>query len=105
MKNLVKYIFTLIILISLVHLTKDIIEFSKQIIVLSDSQMKAGIKEERMMHPTVKISSVVSSASDTGTNASIVLSSATGFSVKYNLEENYSTIITNDHFCLSLIHI
>ena len=100
MKKLVQYIFALIILISLVHLTKDIVEFSKEIIVLRDSQLKAKIKEERMMHPTVKITSLVSSgSSEAGASASIILSSATGFSVKYNVEENYSVIVTNDHFC------
>ena len=100
MKKLVQYIFALIILISLVHLTKDVVEFSKEIIILRDSQLKAKIKEERMMHPTVKITSLVSSgSSEAGASASIILSSATGFSVKYNVEENYSVIVTNDHFC------
>lgn len=98
MKKLIQYIFTLILIISLVHFTKDVIEFSKEIIILKDSQLEAKIRQERMMHPTVKITSLA----PFGPNASdgvITLSSATGFSIKYNVKNNYSVIVTNDHFC------
>ncbi len=100
MKKLIQYIFALIIAISLVHLTKDIIDFTKEIIMLKDQQTKAGIKEERMLRPTVKITSIIITDSPkTGTSGHVALSAATGVSVKYDVENNESLIITNDHFC------
>ena len=100
MKKLLKYILALIITISLVHITVDIIDFVKEITILKDHQFKAKIKEERMMHPTVKITSIVMTDSpDTGLGGYITLSAATGFSIKYDIQNNESLIITNDHFC------
>ena len=100
MKKLFQYTLALIFIIALVHLTKDIIDFTKEIIILKDSHVKAKIKEERMMHPTVIITSIVMTVSpDTGTIGYITLSAATGFSVKYDIKNNESLIITNDHFC------
>lgn len=100
MKKLIKYIFTLIILVSLVNITKDIIDFSKEVIILSDSQLKAKIKEEKMMHPTVKITGVMQvGVQNSGLQEHMVISSATGFSIKYDVKENESVIVTNDHFC------
>jgi S1-C subfamily serine protease len=100
MKKLVQYILALIITVSLVHLTKDIIDFTKEIVMLEDSHSKAKIKEERMMHPTVKITSIImkaSSESESGGHAD--LAAATGFGVKYDIKKNESLIVTNDHFC------
>ena len=100
MKKLLKYILALIITLSLVHLTKDIVDFTKEIIILKDHQFKAKIREERMMRPTVKITSVVMTTSgDTGITGYITLSSATGFSIRYDIQNNQSLIVTNDHFC------
>ena len=100
MKKLLKLILALIITISLVHLTKDIVDFSKEIIIVMDHLIRANIKEERMMHATVKITSVVTTGpSPTGAAGFITLSSATGFSIKYDIKNNQSLIITNDHFC------
>ena len=98
MKKLIQYIFALAILISLVHITKDIVEFSREIIILKNHQLAANIKEQRMMHPTVKVTSLAPFGPPESGGA-ITLSSATGFSVKYNITENYSVIVTNDHFC------
>lgn len=100
MKKLLKYMLALIITVSLVHITIDIIDFLKEITILKDHQLKAKIREERMMHPTVKITSIVMTDSpDTGLGGYITLSAATGFSIKYDIKNNESLIITNDHFC------
>lgn len=100
MKKLLKYILALIITISLVHITIDIIDFAKEITILNDHQFKAKVREERMMHPTVKITSIVMVTSpETGEVSYVTLSSATGFSIKYDIQNNESLIITNDHFC------
>ena len=102
MKKLLKYIFVLIAMISLVHVTKDIIDFTKEIIILKDHHIKAKIREERMMRPTVKITSIVMTASSSGSaKGYITISSATGFSIKYDIKNNESLIVTNDHFCKS----
>ncbi len=98
MQKLIKYIFTLILILSFVHFTKGAIEFSKEIIMLKDFQSSAKIKQRRMMHPTVKVTSLAPFGSDES-GSIISLSSATGFSVKYNIAEDYSVIVTNDHFC------
>jgi S1-C subfamily serine protease len=100
MKKLFQYTLALICTIALVHLTKDIIDFTKEIIILKDSHVKAKIREERMMHPTVKITSMIMATSpDAGAARYVTLSAATGFSVKYDIQNNESLIITNDHFC------
>ena len=65
--NIVRYILTLVIALALVHVTKDILDYSRDIIILKDAQLKAEIKEKRKMHPSVKITSIVISVSkDTG---------------------------------------
>ena len=101
MKKLLKYILALVIMISLVHITGDIIDFVKEITILKDHQLKAKIREERMMHPTVKITSIVMTAGPPSAESVgyVTLSSATGFSIKYDIKNNQSLIITNDHFC------
>ena len=100
MKKLIKYILTLIIILAAVHITKDIIDFSREIIILKDYKLKAKIKEEKMMHPTVKINSLMhEKLPGTGEDVYIRVSSATGFSIKYSPAENESLVITNDHFC------
>ena len=100
MKSLIKYIFTLVALISIVHFTKDAINFSREILMLKDSHLRAKIKEEKMMHPTVKITSVSPDIAVSPTEvAKFALSSATGFSVKYSPKDDISIVITNEHFC------
>lgn len=100
MKKLIKYILTLIIILAAVHVTRDIIDFSREIIILKDYKLKAKIKEEKMMHPTVKINSLMhEKLPGTGEDIFIRVSSATGFSAKYDPAKNESIIITNDHFC------
>jgi S1-C subfamily serine protease len=100
MKKLGQYTIVAIIAVSLVHFTKDVIDFTKEIIILKDSHVKAKIREERMLHPTVKITSLIMApSSDTGEGGYITLSAATGFSIKYDIKNNESLIITNDHFC------
>ena len=102
MKKLIKYILTLIIILASVHISKNLIDFSKEIIILKDHKLKAKIKEERMMHPTVKINSLIhEKMPETGEDIFIRISSATGFSTKYDPAKNKSIIITNDHFCKS----
>jgi S1-C subfamily serine protease len=105
MKKLISYIFLLAILLSLVHVTKEVISFSKEIILLKDQQTRAGIKEERMLQPAVKLSSILleeNALPEDEVKGSILLSSATGFSLKYNPSTNTSLIITNEHFCRTI---
>jgi len=100
MKKLIRIVLPVIILLSLVHLTQDIIEFSREIITLKDVQLKAKYKETRMMHPTVKITSILlSSSSNAGEAEYAILSSATGFSIDYDPGLDQSIIVTNEHFC------
>jgi S1-C subfamily serine protease len=100
MKKLLKHIFVLIVIISLVHVTKDIIDFSKEIIISKDHHIRADIRGERMLRPTVKITSfVMAPPSDTEPGRYLTLSSATGVCLKYDIKNNESLIITNDHFC------
>jgi S1-C subfamily serine protease len=100
MKKLLKYILALIITVSLVHITIDIIDFAKEVTILKDHQLKAKVRAERMMHPTVKITSIVMTSSlEAGSAGYLTLSAATGFSIKYDIKNNESLVITNDHFC------
>lgn len=87
--------------LSLVHLTKDIIDFTKEIIILKDHSAKAKIKEESMLRPTVKITSIIMASLPGPEKSSeyVSLSAATGVSVKYDVVNDQSLIVTNDHFC------
>ena len=53
-----------------------------------------------MMHPTVKITNTVPVPAEISgePGARMVLSVATGFSVKYKPKTDTSIIVTNDHF-------
>ena len=98
--KVLRYITTLIIIVSLVHLTSSIVSFSKEIIILKDSQLKAKIKAERMLHPAVKITSIaIITSSESNKQEYATLSAATGFSVKYYPKTNESLLVTNAHFC------
>lgn len=103
MKKLIRHIFSLLILISFVYITKEIIEFSKDIILFNEYQTEALIRQERMLMPAVKISSIQTGAGTGAFGMDSLMSTATGFSIKYNPGENSSFIITNDHFCRSVI--
>jgi S1-C subfamily serine protease len=104
MKQLITYIFLLLALISLVHITKEVVSFSKDIIILNEYQMDAKIRQERMLYPAVKISNIQENVTvyypneDTGV-VDAIESTATGFSIQYDPSEDISFIITNDHFC------
>jgi S1-C subfamily serine protease len=108
MKKLVTYIFWLIALISLVYTTKEIISFSKDIILLKGYQTEAIIKQEKMLHPVVKIANiqknivVYNAELDSFETRNATVSTATGFSIQYDPVANISFIITNDHFCNSV---
>jgi S1-C subfamily serine protease len=86
-------------LISLVYITKEIIVFSKDLILFNEYQTEALVKQERMLKPAVKISSI-QEGPDTGDS---LTSTATGFSIKYDPATNSSFVITNDHFCRSVV--
>lgn len=101
MKKLLKYMLTFLITISLVHLTKDVVEFSREIITLKDHQLRAEIRSERMLKPSVKIVSLAAMSD----GSSMFLSSASGFSVKYIPKKGVSIVITNDHFCSNRLNI
>jgi S1-C subfamily serine protease len=86
--------------ISLVHLTQDVVDFSREIITLKDHQIRAETREKQMMHPTVKITSIITAtSSEEGRSEHVIISSATGVCVKYDIQNDESLIITNDHFC------
>lgn len=113
MRKLVRYIFWLLTLISLVYVTKEVITFSKDIISLKEYQTEASVKQERMLHPAVRILNIQESFEmynllggyDTQTNVEteIFLSTASGFSIQYNPVDDISFIITNDHFCSAIM--
>jgi S1-C subfamily serine protease len=86
-------------LISLVYITKEIINFSKDIILFNEYQIEALVRQERMLYPVVKVSSI-QQGTDTGSSGiQAIISTATGFSIEYDAANNTSLIITNDHFC------
>jgi len=101
MKKLIIYIFFLAILVSTVFVAKETISFVKDIILLSESQSDAIIRQERMLFPVVKITHIINSPNDSGSTAIYpsVLASASGFSISYSPADDASLIITNDHFC------
>ena len=100
MKNLLRYILTLVIALSIVHLTKDILSFSREILMLKDHQLQAKVKKELMLHPTVKISSIALFASSpSGKGQYMAIAAATGVCLKYDIKTDKSLIVTNDHFC------
>ena len=96
MKKLITYIFLLSLLISAVFIAKEAITFFKDIILLNNPQTEAIIRQERMLHPVVKITHIRSSSD---TSVPTLVSSASGFSIGYFAAGNNSLIITNDHFC------
>jgi len=108
MKKLITYIFLLLALISLVHITKEVVSFSKDIIILKEYQTEAIVKQEKMLHPVVKISNIEqnvrfsNSVQDTAITVDAVVSTATGFSIQYDPMSDISFIVTNDHFCRSI---
>jgi len=109
MKQLTTYIFLLLVLISLVHITKEVVSFSKDIIILNDHQMNAKIRQERMLYPAVKISNIQEDVSVYYSDEDMeiidaVVSTATGFGIQYDPSTNISFIITNDHFCAGVNH-
>lgn len=109
MRKLVRYIFWLLTLISLVYITKEVVSFSKDIISLKEYQTEAFMKQEKMLHPAVRILNIQENVFPYGppggydtqsrVEAEILLSTASGFSIQYNPVEDISFIITNDHFC------
>ena len=113
MKKLIRYIFWLLTLISFVYITKEVINFSKDIISLREYQTEAAIKQQKMLHPAVRILNiqenfemyVPTGGYDTQsmTEVEFILSTASGFSIQYNPVDNISFIITNDHFCSEIM--
>jgi len=109
MRKLISYIFLLSVLISLVYITKEVISFSKNIISLKEYQTDAIIKQEKMLHPTVRVISMErtydsSASADSGdVEVEIILATATGFSIQYDAINDVSFVVTNDHFCNSIM--
>jgi S1-C subfamily serine protease len=98
MRNLIRYIFLLTIIISSVYITKSVIDFAKNIITLREYQTDALIKQEKMLYPVVRVVSAQTVQASFG-GGMMVASTATGFSIQYDPVDNISFIITNDHFC------
>ena len=104
MRKLINYLFLLSILLASVIIISNIINFSKNIIILDDHQISASIKSERMLEPVVKLTHVSQPpiiGIESGLSGILppAISSATGFSVEYNSSEDKTIILTNDHFC------
>ena len=108
MRKLINYIFLLSVIVSLVYITKEIVDFSKNIISLKEYQTDALIKQEKMLHPTVRVISMdrghsgYRSEEYRESEVEVILSTATGFSIQYDPIDDVSYIITNDHFCSSI---
>lgn len=98
MKKLISYIFFLLVIVSAAIICKELISFTKDIILLNPIQNRANIRIQRMLHPVVKITNIVSDSNEPE-GQPIFASSATGFSIEYIPELNITFIITNDHFC------
>lgn len=98
MKKLISYIFFLLVIISAAIICKELISFTKDIILLNPVQNRANIRTERMLHPVVKITNIVSNPGEPNSQPTFA-SSATGFSIEYSPELNITFVITNDHFC------
>lgn len=98
MKKLISYIFFLLVLISAAIICRELISFTKDIILLNPIQNRANIRAQRMLHPVVKITNIISNPTDPEGQPTFA-SSATGFSVEYSPELDITFIITNDHFC------
>ena len=103
MKKLINYLFYLIIALSVIFITNNIINFSKKIVILNEVQSKAVIRSELMLEPVVRLSQVYYELEDSDGNFQSVEGAifATGFSVEYNKETGETIILTNDHFCNS----
>ena len=115
MNKLIKYISFLLVVISSVYITKEVINFKKDIILLEEQQVQASIKQDRMLNPSVMITmfnipsleDILSLQSSEETSLDEHLfnsleastSSATGFSISYDSAANKSLLVTNDHFC------
>jgi S1-C subfamily serine protease len=105
MRKLINYIFLLSVMISLVYITKEVVDFSKNIISLKEYQTDALIKQERMLRPTVRVISMNREFEENvpaifdGVEIEVILATATGFSIQYDAINDVSFIITNDHFC------
>tara|TARA_A100001011_G_scaffold343628_1_gene378082 strand:+ start:504 stop:1328 length:825 start_codon:yes stop_codon:yes gene_type:complete len=116
MNKLIKYISFLLIVISSVYITKEVINFKKDIILLEGHQASAVVKKERMLNPSVMITMInmpsledmmffqslgedISIEEHIFNSLEVSSSSATGFSISYDAASNNSLLVTNDHFC------
>lgn len=101
MRKLINYLFYLAIVISSVLIVINIINFSKRIIILNESQYTAEFRKEIMLEPVVKLTQLsyetIEKDGEFQSAESTIF--ATGFSVEYNPSENKTIILTNDHFC------
>jgi len=66
---------------------------------------ETATNSNRMLEPVVKLSMVIIPPYASGASPSegLLLGSATGFSIKYNSENDTSYLITNDHFCVNFM--
>ena len=103
MNKLVNYIFLLLSLISLVYITKEVITFTKDILILRDHQAEATIRQNKMLYSVVRVTHL-SYVMEPGqlVPEELTISSATGFSIQYNPYSNISFVLSNDHFCRSI---
>lgn len=103
MKKLINYLFYLIIALSAVFITNNVVNFSKKIFILNEVQSRASIRSVLMLEPVVRLSQIYYEIEDA--NGDLQSSEgaifATGFSVGYDQKTDETTILTNDHFCNS----
>lgn len=101
MRKLINYLFYLATVIAVVFIVKNIINFSKKIITLNESQYTAEFRKEIMLEPVVKLTQISYETieEDGEAQSAESVTFATGFSVKYDPEEHKTVILTNDHFC------
>jgi len=103
MKKLINYLFYLIVALSAVFITNNIINFYEKIIILEEVQSKAALRSKIMLEPVVRLSQIYYEQEDGHGNFQSVdgVIFATGFSIEYKEETGETIILTNDHFCNS----
>jgi|TARA_R110001583_G_scaffold16234_11_gene66248 S1-C subfamily serine protease len=101
MKKIFYLICFFIVLISGVKISGNILEIlqeKKQLELFNNIDDSPDFKRRHMLEPVVKLTYVSELSTPFGIEV-IPISTATGFSVFYNLESEKTFILTNDHFC------
>lgn len=114
MKKLINYLFHLSIILCFALIINSFVDFLNTYFIIKKEKSIASIQSARMLEPVVKIThakviqqsfleDVIGKDNTAESEVEISqLSSATGFSVEYNPQDNKTMIATNDHFCNSI---